>query len=101
MTRTTEPLPSRLHRALGMNPTRLEVLRIAAADGEVSASEVMVQLGLSRNGARKHLRALEACGLLSSGLERRGPLRSIVVWTAVPDEILDLVDDLDLYLRAP
>ncbi|MCU1480649.1 MAG: hypothetical protein JWQ19_1435 [Subtercola sp.] len=50
--------------ALGITPTRIEILRIVLASGDVSASQLAMNLGLSRNGVLHHLRALTEGGLL-------------------------------------
>lgn len=91
-------MTERLQRVLGVRSVRLQVLHHVAAAGEVTAGDVMAELGLSRNGVRNHLRELEAEGLLRSTMRRRDNRRSVVVWTADLESIEGLVDDLDLYL---
>jgi len=93
------PIPATL-LTLGVNPTRLEVLRIVLSQPETITTDVMTFLGLTRNGARKHLLQLQRAGLLIVSSTKRGSTRSLLVWTADPDAVADLVNDLDRYLRS-
>lgn len=83
----------RLGRALGVTRARIEVLRIALARGEVTANELMEELGLSRSGLGRHLAILTDEGLLS---ERRathprgsGP---VIYWVANPAAVRAAID---------
>lgn len=64
---------SKLFRALG-DPTRLAVLEKLSIDGEASATELSKPFALTLPAILKHLRVLEAAGLISQkkqGKERR------------------------------
>lgn len=93
-----DPADDHLRRVLGVRSVRLRILRELVRAGEASAGDIMAVLGLSRNGVRKHLRDLELAGLVSSTVERRGPTRSVRVWTPARSRISDFIDDVDLYL---
>ncbi|MGO2933145.1 ArsR/SmtB family transcription factor [Microbacterium sp.] len=94
----TPPLPpdaegDRLGRALGVTRARIEVLRLALARHEVTAAELMDELGLSRSGLGRHLAILTDEGLLS---ERRathprgsGP---VIYWIANADAVRAAID---------
>ncbi|GGF21487.1 ArsR/SmtB family transcription factor [Subtercola lobariae] len=92
---------ARAYRALGATSTRVEILRLVLASGEVSAAELMAALALTRNGVHHHLRALTDDGLL---LERHtthprgsGP---ITYWRADPDEVLTMLEDLTAHVMS-
>lgn len=73
---------------LGASAVRVELLRIVAAHGELTALEIMDVLGLTRNGVGKHLNALTDAGFL---IERRAthPRGSgdVIYWRADRDRI--------------
>ncbi|TIH33898.1 ArsR family transcriptional regulator [Subtercola vilae] len=53
---------------LGVSAARLEILRFILSKREVSVTAIMVEVGMTRNGVRRHLEALQHSGLIS---ERR------------------------------
>jgi predicted ArsR family transcriptional regulator len=85
----------RVYRAFAVSPTRIEILRFIFFRGDVSTSEIMVEVGLSRNGARVHLHALLAEGLLIKRHDTHprgsGP---ITYWKPEVDQISDLLETL-------
>lgn len=84
--------------ALGSSALRLVVLRLVVLQGSVTVSDLVAAIGLSPNGARKHLRALEDAGVLRSGLERSGSTRSTQTWSIELERVREIVDELDVYL---
>jgi predicted ArsR family transcriptional regulator len=50
---------------LGVSPVRLEILRFVISKREVSVSAIMTELGMTRNGIRRHLDCLRESGLIS------------------------------------
>jgi predicted ArsR family transcriptional regulator len=91
----TDTVIEHAHRALGTGATRIEILRFTIASGEVTSSQLMAELGLTRNGVRAHLVALTAEGLL---IERHathprgcGP---VTYWRADIDEVIAVMDAL-------
>ncbi len=72
--------PARIFAALG-DPVRLELVARIGAEGQ-SISDLTRGLPMTRQGATKHLRVLEAGGLIRS--ERRG---REVVWHGDPEGI--------------
>lgn len=93
------PLPApeleQLARALGITRSRVEVLRLVLERGEITAVELVAELGLSRSGLQRHLTALAAEGLLD---ERRathsrgsGP---VIYWTADRERIRQALGSL-------
>lgn len=83
------------YRALGATSTRVEILRLVLSSREVSTADVMNALGLSRNGVTRHLRELNADGLLcerhATHPRGSGP---ITYWSADADRVLDVLDSL-------
>ncbi|KJL49560.1 MarR family protein [Microbacterium hydrocarbonoxydans] len=69
MNEMTPPLPDpeaeRITRALGVTRARVEVLRLVLERGELTAADLMAELGISRSGLQRHLTTLTADGLLS------------------------------------
>lgn len=57
--------PARVFSALG-DPIRLELLSRLAGSGEAALGRLVADCGVSRQGATKHLRVLEAAGLVQS-----------------------------------
>ena len=95
---TVSPAVSKAAKALGLSPTRIEVLKLVLAH-ETSTAEVMEQLGLSRNGALQNLRSLENAGIVT---ERRvthprgsGP---ITYWAGKTSDVEGLIDDIFAFL---
>ncbi|UFS58121.1 ArsR/SmtB family transcription factor [Subtercola endophyticus] len=85
--------------ALGITPTRIEILRVVLASGDVSASELALNLGLSRNGVLHHLRALTEGGLLRARhcTHPRGS-GPITYWRADEQEVRSVLHDVDRHL---
>jgi predicted ArsR family transcriptional regulator len=87
-----DALAARSYRTLGASPVRIEILRLLLAAGELSAADLMAELGLTRNGVRRHLHALRQDGLLTERHTTHprgsGP---ITYWGADPDEVIDVL----------
>ncbi|MFQ5678787.1 MAG: ArsR/SmtB family transcription factor [Gemmatimonadota bacterium] len=72
------------------DPTRREILERLRSFGALSLTEIAENLPITRQGVTKHLRALEACGLVQVHREGRkrmheldpGPLRELKEWLA-------------------
>jgi DeoR family suf operon transcriptional repressor len=56
-------------------PTRREILELIKRGGEVDAESLAARLGITLSGARQHLTALTADGLVTYRRERTGPGR--------------------------
>lgn len=56
-------------------PTRRELLELLKRGGEVAIEPIAAKLGITVSGARQHLAALEADGLVAHERERGGPGR--------------------------
>lgn len=96
---TPDPEGERLGRAFGITRARIEVLRCAQGR-EVSAAELMAELGLSRSGLERHLAILTAEGLL---IERHathprgsGP---IIYWTTDDEAVQRALDAFNKRVR--
>jgi len=88
-----DPEGERLGRALGVTRARVEVLRMVLARGEVTAAELMDELGLSRSGVGHHLGILTKEGLLSErhATHPRGS-GPIIYWTANTEAVKQALD---------
>jgi predicted ArsR family transcriptional regulator len=93
MTPLPDPEVERLARALGVTRARVEVLRIALERGEVTATELMAEIDISRSGLQRHLTTLTEEGLLSerhaTHPRGRGP---VIYWAtnrAETERVLD------------
>jgi transcription initiation factor IIE alpha subunit len=86
--------------ALGIDATRLLVLRTCLEHGAVSSGAVAALLGIAKNTARKHLELLERTRVVTRTRRSGDGRRWSFVWTGNPDAVRDLVDDLDLFLGA-
>lgn len=82
-------------RIIGATPTRLEVLRMIVAFDDVSTSEIVDSLELTRNGVLRHLKVLEAEGLIvrtrTTHPRGAGP---ITYWRADVDQLDDVFESL-------
>ncbi len=61
----SKPDPARTFSALG-DPVRLELLSRLARAGAMPVGRLVADCGISRQGAAKHLRVLEAAGLVEA-----------------------------------
>lgn len=68
--------PNHLFFALG-DPTRLEIIERLGRQGAMATVPLLDGLGMSRQAATKHLRALEGAGLVRSTTVGRVVLREL------------------------
>jgi len=84
-------LVAKYFRALG-DPTRVRILGLLQADGELSAGELVRRLGLPQPKVSNHLACLRWCGFVTTRREHR------VVYYRLADQrvaaILDLAQGL-------
>ncbi|CAN5248687.1 hypothetical protein BH09ACT6_BH09ACT6_26860 [soil metagenome] len=85
----------RAQAVFGVSSVRLDIITALLAGGEVSDAALMDRFGLTRNGIRRHLKALEAQGIIT-GRHATHPRGSgpITYWRADAEELLLLIDDL-------
>jgi predicted ArsR family transcriptional regulator len=85
--------PDLLLQSLGVSMGRVEVLNSLLLGGETSTTAVAAELGITQNAAWRHLRSLQAGGLVTERRTRhpRGQGR-ITYWCAVAERALDAVD---------
>ena len=84
-------LVAKYFRALG-DPTRLQVLRLLQAEGELSAGELTRRLGQSQPTVSNHLACLRWCGFVATRRQHR------VIYYQLADQrvaaMLELADGL-------
>jgi DNA-binding transcriptional ArsR family regulator len=84
-------LVARYFRTLA-DPTRLRILQLLRAEGELSVGELAERIGISQPGASNHLACLRWCGFVATRREHR------TVFNFVADErvltLLELGDAL-------
>lgn len=74
------------------DPTRLAIVERLLADGEISAGEIARPFAMSKPAVSKHLRVLEAAGLIERRVERQWRLCRIR-----PDAIRAVNDWVERY----
>lgn len=72
-------LVAKYFRALG-DPTRLRILELLVAEGELSVGELVERLGSGQTAVSNHLSCLRWCGFIETRREHR------VVYNRVADE---------------
>ncbi len=72
-------LVAKYFRALG-DPTRLRIVELLVAEGELSVGELVDRLGIGQTAASNHLSCLRWCGFIETRREHR------VVYNRVADE---------------
>lgn len=75
--------------------TRLRILKLVAADGELSSQEIMQRLGLSQSATSRHLKQLSANGFLA---ERR--CEGAKCYSLNGDRIRNTLDAVSAFLAA-
>ena len=84
-------LLAKYFRGLG-DPTRLRILALLRAEGELSVGELVERLGLSQPLVSNHLACLRWCGFIAARREHR------TVYNLIADErvamLVDLADSL-------
>jgi len=84
-------LLAKYFRGLG-DPTRLRILALLRAEGELSVGELVERLGLSQPLVSNHLACLRWCGFIEARREHR------TVYNLIADErvvtLVDLADSL-------
>jgi len=84
-------LLAKYFRGLG-DPTRLRILALLRAEGELSVGELVGRLGLSQPLVSSHLACLRWCGFIEARREHR------TVYNLIADErvakLVDLADSL-------
>ncbi len=84
-------LLAKYFRGLG-DPTRLRILALLRAEGELSVGELVERLGLSQPLVSNHLACLRWCGFIAARREHR------TVYNRIADErvaaMVDLADSL-------
>jgi DNA-binding transcriptional ArsR family regulator len=79
-------LVARYFRTLA-DPTRLRILQLLRAEGELSVGELAERIGISQPGASNHLACLRWCGFVATRREHR------TVFNFVADErVLTLIE---------
>ncbi len=79
-------LVAKYFRALG-EPTRLRILELLGAQGELSVGELSARLGLSQPGVSNHLACLRWCGFVETRREHR-----VVHYRIADPRVQDLLD---------
>jgi DNA-binding transcriptional ArsR family regulator len=97
---------SRVFAALA-DPTRRAILA-RLADGEATVNELAAPFSISLQAVSKHLKVLEAAGLITRGRDAQwrpcrlepAPLREVLAWTEQYRRLWEeRFDHLDSYLR--
>jgi ArsR family transcriptional regulator, cadmium/lead-responsive transcriptional repressor len=75
------------------DPTRLRILELLRAEGELSVGEIADRIGVSQPGVSNHLACLRWCGFVTTRREHR------TVFNSVADErVLTLLELGDMLL---
>ncbi|MGH2934327.1 MAG: ArsR/SmtB family transcription factor [Gaiellaceae bacterium] len=75
------------------DPTRLRILQLLRAEGELSVGEIADRIGVSQPGVSNHLACLRWCGFVATRREHR------TVFNSVADErVLTLLELGDMLL---
>ncbi|QWT24445.1 winged helix-turn-helix domain-containing protein [Subtercola sp. PAMC28395] len=85
----------RAQAVFGISSVRLDIITALLSGCELSDAALMERFGITRNGIRRHLKALESEGIIvgrhTTHPRGAGP---ITYWRADADELLMLLDDL-------
>src|SRR2546430_8052221 len=80
-------LVAKYFRGLG-DPTRLRILQLLRAEGELSVGELVERLNIGQTKVSNHLACLRWCGFIEARREHR------VVYNRIADERVSAIVDL-------
>lgn len=94
-----EASAARAFDSLAILPMRIEVLRLAMSQTEISTADVMQEFGVVRNCARQHLLELaDECLLVARRTTHPRGSGPITYWRADRDQIEGLLDQFIVYV---